>query len=52
MLTSVLGGYFGVYVDVSLHDSGEFCQCMLMCREISLEASGNRHALRIALHVL
>lgn len=26
---------------------GRVSQCMLMCREISLEASGNRHALHV-----
>ena len=27
-------------------------QCMLMCRRVALEASGNRHALHVPSHTL
>ena len=40
-----------MYVDVYLECRGRVCQCMLMCKRVALEASGNRHALHVPLHV-
>ena len=45
MLTSVLG----VCVECV---GGRVLQCMLMCKRVALEASGNRHALHVPSHAL
>ena len=44
-----VGGMLGVCVECV---GGRVLQCMLMCKRVALEASGNRHALHVPSHAL